>query len=59
MSLMWHCESANSPAVTMMVMSGERPQRALQLWRWMYCGEMIGNLDETINKCNGFSEGYR
>ncbi len=55
------CVSTSPRYVTCCVWStGERPQRAKHLWRWMYFKDhWIRNLDETHGKQNGFGIDFR
>ena len=40
--------------------SGERPQRARQLWRWMYYdGNWVRSLDDTADAQDGLSASFR
>jgi hypothetical protein len=42
------------------VAMGERRQRGLQLWRWMYAdGPWIRTLEETAGQQDGFSQAFR
>ena len=40
--------------------AGERPQRARQLWRWMYYrGNWVRSLEETAGVQGGISDAFR
>ena len=40
--------------------TGERPQRARQLWRWMYHGcSWVRSMDETAGRQDGISDAFR
>jgi hypothetical protein len=39
--------------------AGERKQRALQIWRWMYAGDnWVASLEDTLGRQNGFSTDF-
>lgn len=55
---MYRCKT--SPPACTFPLVGERPQRARQLWRWMYHDNFWArSIDETADQQDGFSEAYR
>jgi len=44
-----------------LLFSGERPQRARQLWRWMYHeeGGWVNDAEDTVGLQNGLSQSFR
>ena len=54
------CTEVHSKTSFYCIYAGERPQRARQLWRWMYYrGNWVRSLEETAGLQDGISEAFR